>query len=115
MRYKTVVLAVATLGVLFTAERSTNAQKQYMDAFAAKYPKVAQQVGVQKCGICHGGKKVQRSIYAKALEKALGAKKVKNRKDIDAALDTVAAQVSEKPLKTYGDLLNAGTLPKPFP
>ena len=64
--------------------------------------------------ICHGAKsKKERSDYAKALEKALGEKKVKDVEKINAALTEVEGKEYEDG-KTYGSLLNDGHLPPGF-
>ncbi|MFO1094219.1 MAG: hypothetical protein U0992_13045 [Planctomycetaceae bacterium] len=107
----TILTAVAVAGVFFAVEaQPVRAQKQYMDALSAKYPKVAAEVKTQQCKVCHGAKKTQRNDYAKALEKALGEKKVKDVEKINKALDTVAGQEYADG-KEYGDLLNDGKLP----
>jgi len=110
----TILTAVAVAGVIFSVEaQPVRAQKQYMDALSAKYPKVAAEVKTQQCKVCHGKQKTQRSEFAKGLEKALGAKKVKDVEKINKALDTVAGQEYANG-KKYGDLLNEGKLPAPF-
>ena len=110
----TLMTAAAVAGCLFAwSARPVQAQKQYMDAMAAKYEGLAEQIKEQKCGVCHGKQKTQRSEYAKALEKALGEKKVKDVEKINAALDAVAAMEYANG-KTYGDLLKEGKLPAPF-
>jgi hypothetical protein len=110
----TMLTAVAVAGVLFTAEsRPVHAQKQYMDEMKGKYAPVAKLIDEQKCAVCHGKQKTQRSEFAKALEKALGAKKVKEVEKIQAAFDAVAEQEYADG-KKYGDLLKEGKLPAPF-
>lgn len=110
----TILTAVAVAGVIFSVEaQPVRAQKQYMDALSAKYPKVADQVKDQKCAVCHGKKKTERSDFAKALEKALGVKKEKDVEKINKALDAVAEKEYADG-KKYGDLLNEGKLPAPF-
>lgn len=106
--------AVAVAAVAFSVDaQPVQAQKQYYDAFVAKYTAVSEQAGEMKCAVCHGKQKTQRSEYAKALEKALGEKKVKDEEKINKALDTVAGEEYADG-KTYGELLKDGTLPAPF-
>jgi hypothetical protein len=106
--------AVAVAGALFTVDvRPVHAQKQYMDEMKTKYPAVAKAIDTQKCATCHGKQKTQRSEFAKALEKALGEKKVKDAAKIQKAFDAVADQEYADG-KKYGELLNGGTLPAPF-
>lgn len=110
----TVLTIAAVAGGLFSLEaRPVHAQKQYMDAMIAKYEPASKLIMEQKCVVCHGKQKTQRSEYAKAIEKALGEKKVKDVEKINKALDTVAEQEYADG-KKYGDLLKAGTLPAPF-
>jgi hypothetical protein len=110
----TLLTAVAVAGAIFMySARPAQAQMQYMKAMAAKYEGVAAQIDTQKCAVCHGKQKTQRSEYAKALEKALGEKKVKDVEKINSALDAVAA-MEYADGKTYGDLLKEGKLPAPF-
>ena len=115
MRKLAIVMAAAVVAALvFSVDVvPVQAQKQYFDAFVAKYPEVAEKANQQKCGVCHGKQKTQRSDFAKALEKALGEKKVKDVEKINAALDTVAAEEYTDG-KTYGELLKDGQLPAPF-
>lgn len=110
----TLLTAAAVVGLLFAySTRPAHARAEYQAALAAKYEGVAEQVKEQKCGVCHGKQKTQRSEYAKALEKALGEKKVKDADKINAALDAVAA-MEYADGKTYGDLLKESKLPAPF-
>lgn len=115
MRKLAIVMGAAVVAALvFSVDVvPVQAQKQYFDAFVAKYPAVAEKANEQKCGVCHGKQKTQRSDFAKALEKALGEKKVKDVEKINAALDTVAAEEYTDG-KTYGELLESGQLPAPF-
>lgn len=108
------MVAAAAAGVLFSVDaQPVQAQKQYLDAFMAKYPEVSEQAMEQKCNVCHGKQKKQRSEYAKALENALGEKKVKDEEKIKAALEAVESQEYADG-KTYGELLKSGQLPAPF-
>ena len=68
----TVLTIAAVAGGLFSLEaRPVLAQKQYMDAMIAKYEPASKLIMEQKCVVCHGKQKTQRSEYAKAIEKAL--------------------------------------------
>lgn len=111
----TMTLAALVAGAVLSADpRPVQARKEYLDCFVAKYESVADLAKEQKCLVCHGKKqKAQRSDYAKALEKALGEKMVKDKDKIGKALDSVAAQQYADG-KTYGDLLKDGKLPAPF-
>jgi len=110
----TTLTAVAVACALFTVDaRPVHAQKQYMDEMKKKFEPIAKLIEEQKCAVCHGKQKTQRSEFAKALEKALGEKKVKDVEKIQKAFDTVAEQEYADG-KKYGDLLKAGTLPAPF-
>jgi hypothetical protein len=111
----TMLTAVTVACALFAAgSRPVHAQKDYMDAMKKKYEPVAKLIEEQKCNTCHGkSSKKQRSEFAKALEKALGEKKVKDAEKINKAFDAVADQEYADG-KKYGDLLKSGALPAPF-
>jgi hypothetical protein len=109
------VVAVAFAGLLFVSQpEPAQARMEYLKAFSGKYDKVKDAANTKKCGVCHGAQKKDRSDYAKAIEKALGAKMVKDMDKINKALDEAAKGDSGNGGKTYGDLLNDGTLPEPF-
>jgi cytochrome c553 len=106
------IAAVAVVLGLMTS--NAQAQRQYLDAFKAKYTKISADDAKKGCAICHGTEnKKQRSDYAQALGKALGATKVKEVEKINAALTEVEGKEYEDG-KTYGSLLNEGKLPAPF-
>jgi hypothetical protein len=108
------VVAAAFAGLMFISQpEPAQARMEYLKAFTGKYDKVKDAAGTQKCGVCHGAQKKDRSDYAKSIEKALGAKMVKDMDKINKALDE-AAKGDAGNGKTYGDLLNDGTLPAPF-
>ena len=110
----TIAVAAAVLGLMSTsAPKQAQAQKYYMDAMFEKYDKISDADKAKKCGVCHGKSKKMRSDYAQALGKALGAKKVKDKDKINAALMEVEGKEYEDG-KTYGDLLNDGKLPAPY-
>ena len=110
----TMLAAVAIAGVLFSVDaRPVQARKQYMVEMGKKYPKVADQITTQKCKVCHGKNKKQRSDFATALTKAVGKKNQKDADKIIAAFDKVADQEYSDG-KKYGDLLKDGKLPAPF-
>lgn len=107
-----IVTVAAVLGLMVSGPKQASAQKQYLDAFIAKYD--IAEAKEKKCLVCHGAKsKKERSDYAKALEEALGEKKVKDEAKIMAALATVEGKEYEDG-KTYGQLLKDGKLPAPF-
>lgn len=109
------LLVAFTLGslVLAMGPRSTEARKEYFDVFLDEYPNLAPQVNAQKCLLCHGKLKTQRSDYAKQLERDLGARNVKNKNQIKAALQKIEA-LQVEPGKTYRDLFDAGMLPPKY-
>lgn len=110
----TMLTVIAVAGAMFMVDaRPVLAQKQYMDEMKKKYEPVSKLIDEQKCGVCHGKQKTQRSEFAKALEKALGEKKVKDAEKIQKAFDAVGDQEYADG-KKYGDLLKAGSLPAPF-
>jgi hypothetical protein len=110
----TCVAALAVVGVLTTsAPKRADARPEYQKAFLEKYSKLSDEDKEKKCLICHGKEKKMRSDYAKAIEKALGAKNVKDMDKINAALTEVEGKEYEDG-KTYGSLLNSGKLPPPY-
>lgn len=116
MRKLAIIATVAAVMGLtsLSAPKQAQAQKNYMDAFLAKYTKLSEEDKAKKCGICHGKEsKKERSDYAQALAKALGGKKVKDEAKVNAALTEVEGKEYEDG-KTYGSLLNAGKLPAPY-
>ncbi len=113
-KFGTWMMIAAVFGIVFSAQpRPVEAQKAYFDAFVAKYENVAEEAKAKKCAVCHGKQKKMRSDYAKALEEALGEKKVKDKDKINAALDEVAEMENGDGDK-YGDLLADGKLPAPY-
>ena len=106
-------LLLAVSVSLFSASPAF-ARKQYMDAFKAKYPKVANATKIT-CAACHPAKsKKVRNEYGKALADALGAKKVKDKDLIATALVKLENEKSTVPGKTYGQLFAAGGTPDGF-
>ena len=105
------LIAVAVVATVFASvfQNGAEARKQYMDAFKAKYTKVAENNKIN-CNVCHEGtKKSDRNDYGKALAKAAG----KNEKDsgkIDEALKKTEAEKNADG-KTFGSLLDEGKLP----
>lgn len=111
-------LAGCGLMALMGAPQQVQARPQYSTAFIAKYETVKKEANEKKCGICHGdeGKnKKQKSDYAKALEKALGEKNVKDKQAITEAFAKVEKEkIKEGSEMTYGELIKSGKLPEPF-
>jgi hypothetical protein len=90
------------------------ARKQYMDAFKAKYPKVAEMQKVS-CKTCHPAKsKKVRNDFAKGFGKHLGKKNQKSPDAIRAAFDNVDKEASPYAGKTYGELFAVGGSPDGF-
>ena len=105
--------AIALTGALVLSPAPAQARKQYFDAFTARYPKLGPQIVAQKCRVCHGPLKNNRSNYAEELKAALGATNVRKEAAIDAALQQVELQ-EHQPGQTYKDLFDAGMLPPPY-
>ncbi|HEX3871270.1 MAG TPA: hypothetical protein VHV77_12580 [Pirellulales bacterium] len=97
--------------VLHFSGNPAYAQKQYKDAFEAKYPDFAP-IKEVKCGLCHPNPetKKERNEYGKALGKALGATKVKDVDKINAALTKIAGEKSSSG-ETFGERIKEGKLP----
>ena len=103
-------LVIAGFALIY-ANDDAQARPQFNKAFPAKYKTVAAAAKKVKCGVCHVGKKKKdRNDYGKALAKALGKKKVKDPKAIDAALTKAEAAKNAKGV-TFGSLIKAGKLP----
>ena len=91
------------------------ARPNFPRAFLTEYPNLKAKIRVAKCGVCHprknNAKKKKRNNYGQALQKALGAKKVKDKKKLKAAFAKIAKLKSATKGKTFGDLIKAGELP----
>ena len=113
MRMAITFLAVAS-AVCATTLLSPNpasAHKTHMDVFNKKYGIEAAKE--KKCYLCHGKSKKMCSDYALEIEKALGAKRVKDKVLIEKALEEVEKVEYEEGM-TYGELLKSGKLPAPY-
>jgi hypothetical protein len=100
--------------VLLAQPETAQGRKEYFDGFKDEYPNLAPQIAAQKCLVCHGkDNKKQRSEYAKLLEQELGARNVKNKNQITAALQKIET-LEVAPGQTYRDLFDAGMLPPPY-
>jgi len=118
------LLLLAVIAVAITAASIENASAlpAVNKAFAAKYKdsKVAAAAKAQKCNLCHvpKKKKTERNEYGEALSKFVTKddyKKLKADKPaweakVNKALDE-AGKVKNKDGKTFGELIEAGTLP----
>jgi|SRR5262245_42713415 hypothetical protein len=113
MRKLASCVVIAAIAGLVTLCQPAQARMEYFNAFKGKYSNLQKADLDKKCGICHGTDKKMRSDYAKAVEKALGAKMVKDMEKINKALDE-AAKGDAGDGKTYGDLLKDGKLPAPY-
>lgn len=90
------------------------ARKQYMDAFKARYPKVAEAQKIT-CAACHPAKsKKVRNDYGQALAKLVGKKNQKDADAINNALGQLGGEKSSVEGKTYADLFAAGATPDGF-
>ena len=112
----TVLGLLAGLTIVMQSEIA-QARPNYKKAIAKKYPDNAK---VKKLGCinCHpkkasgkGANAKKRNPFGMAVGKALGAKKVKDKAKIAAALEKAASQKSKVEGKTFGDLLDAGLAP----
>jgi hypothetical protein len=103
---------VAVAGLMAVCQPA-QARMEYFNAFKGKYSNLQKADLDKKCAICHAANKKMRSDYAMAIEKALGAKMVKDMEKINKALDE-AAKGDAGDGKTYGDLLKDGKLPAPY-
>jgi cytochrome c553 len=110
---KMLVTAIACLFLVSMFQTGADGQAYYRTEFSKKYK--TELAGTKlTCGVCHanGGKnKKKRNDYGSAVQKALGAKKVKDKAKISKALDEAAKKESHMKGKTFGDLIKAGTLP----
>jgi hypothetical protein len=112
-------LLVAGL-LLATTAQQADARPQYLRWWVQEYPTVAKKneikpVGAKNCNVCHeaGKAKQVRNDYGKAIQKALGAKNVREKDTFDEALKAVAKEKSPTPDKSFGDLLQNDELPVP--
>jgi len=103
-------------GVLAFANSPVEARTKYRTQFQKSYEKVAANHKIN-CFVCHkkmaNGKidKKHHNNYGEALEKALGAKNVKNGNKIKEAFGKIEKKKSAEKGKTFGELLEAGKLP----
>lgn len=121
-------LACTTLfGLFVTASPdSASARPKYFMRLMERYGENIEEVGTQRCAICHGGenganKKVT-SPYAQALleqiQAAGGDKNCMDDSIIDTALTAVEAVESDPNNEdgpTYGEIFAEGNLPAPAP
>jgi hypothetical protein len=107
------MLAAAVVAIMFAAgPQQAEARPNFPGAFAKQYPALKAQVSKVKCGVCHPVKdKKKRNNYGMALRKALGAKKVKDKAKLAAALTKTEKEKSATKDMTFGDLIKAGKLP----
>ncbi len=78
------------------------------------YPKVIEKNKKARCTVCHSGRsKKNRNHYGAALKKALGAKNVKNKGKITAALKKIEKDSCPKSDEEWGKRLEEGKLPCP--
>lgn len=113
---------LAVAGVLMLGgPESAEARPQYFKAFVDSYPELKKEVAVQKCNVCHyGKKKTNRSNYGEAfgktLAKVIGAPQAKNvpAKKMPKITEAVKKTESEESAvkdKTFGELLKEKKLP----
>jgi len=120
LKVRTVWMFAAAVAVAMLSVNLEQAQARpiFPGVFAKQYPGLKDQVKKVKCAVCHTKKKnpkkpkeKPRNIYGKALEKALGATKVKDKKKVAAAMEKIAKQASAVKGMSFGDLIKAGKLP----
>lgn len=110
------LIAVAVAGLMFASAFSggANGQAKYKSEFQKKYTSVAENHKID-CYTCHikgeGKTKKDRNEYGKALAKVI-AKKEKDSEKIKEALKKVESEKRPSDGKTWGEILNAGELPK---
>jgi uncharacterized protein len=82
-------LSFLAVAVLLSGASVAQARPQYLKGVVDVYPDVRTDVLKIKCNLCHPGKNRRlRNPYGKKVEKALGAKNVKNTRRIREALST---------------------------
>ena len=117
LKVRTVSLFVAAVAVAMLSVNLEKAQARpnFPSVFAKQYTGLKAQVKKVKCAVCHpkenNKKKKLRNNYGKALKKALGSTKVKDKKKIAAAMEKIEKQDSAVKGMSFGDLIKAGKLP----
>lgn len=110
------MLGAAIVAVMFAAgPRQAEARPAFPGVFAKQYPALKDTVKKVKCAVCHptedNKKKKKRNNYGKALEKALGAKNVKDKAKVATMMVKIEKEKSAIKDMTFGDLIKAGKLP----
>ena len=117
LKVRTVSLFVAAVAVAMLSVNLEKAQARpnFPRVFVKQYPGLKDQYKKVKCAVCHpkenNKKKKIRNNYGKALQKALGSTKVKDKKKIAAAMEKIEKQDSAVKGMSFGDLIKAGKLP----
>lgn len=110
------LVAAAVLCLAAWSADRAEARPAYMRQFAKTYENLAAPAKKSKCYTCHGkGSKKNRNEYGDAMTEALGAKNVKDKAEIEAAMKSVEPLPSAVEGKTFGDLIAADTLPGTLP
>lgn len=120
------VCTLALAGLMFVASSTqVEARPNYNSAFKTQYKETKNYKELEKahkkvkCNLCHFGSgkdsKKNRNDYGKALEKALGKAKVKDKEVIAKALKKIEKEKSKTKDKTFVDLINEGKLPGTAP
>jgi hypothetical protein len=103
---------LAVLGI-YAAAPDAEARPQYNKGFTESYPKLEEAAKKVKCGLCHEGEtKKVRNPYGLAVEKGIEKKNEKDTDVIAAALKKASEAKSEGSGKTFGQMIEAGELPK---
>jgi len=126
LRFSSIVLFFAVLGLVGFPASSAWAIKEFKDAFQAKYIKpgssdandvaLAQAFERASCAVCHAGgnNKRIRNDYGKQLAKLISRRDKSNAAKIEAAFDTVAkmkSQPADPASPTFGEKIAGGQLP----
>ncbi|HUG18484.1 MAG TPA: hypothetical protein VMM56_05865 [Planctomycetaceae bacterium] len=111
-KWLAVLGGLAVLGI-YTSSPEAEARPQYHKGFIGSYPKLEEAAKKVKCGICHEGEtKKVRNAYGKAVEKGVGDKKNEKDEEVIAAALKKAAEAKSEGGKTFGEMIEAGDLPK---
>jgi hypothetical protein len=103
---------LAVLGI-YTTSPEADARPKYNAAFPEIYPKLKEAHSKVKCGMCHEGEtKKVRNEYGKAIGKGMSKPNESDADTIKAAFKKAEAAKPEGGEKTFGEMIEAGDLPK---
>jgi len=102
---------LAVLGI-YTTSPEAEARPKFNATFPEVYPKLKDAQAKVKCGLCHEGEtKKVRNEYGQAVGKGMSKKNESDVEVIKAAFKKAEAAKS-KSGKTFGEMIEAGELPK---